>query len=92
VILEALIYQSYHGLIHHIGSPPVIGILTLEFLWTAAEAVGIPNNPAYVPEIVLPYGNRMTFFERLQNTLFWLWMRYVKFVDIALPYCPALSI
>jgi len=92
VFLEALLCQSYHGLIHHVGSPPVIGVITLEALWTAAEAVGIPTNPAFVPEIILPYGNRMTFFERLQNTLFWLWLRFVKLVDIALPYCPVLSI
>jgi hypothetical protein len=92
VLLEANFYQSYHGLIHHVGSPPIIGVISFEFLWTAAEAVGIPTNPAFIPEIFLPYGNRMTFFERLQNTLFWLWMRCVKLVDIALPYCPVLSI
>jgi hypothetical protein len=92
VFLEALLYQSYHGLIHHVGSPPVIGIVTLELIWTAAEAVGIPTNPAFIPDVMLPYGNRMTFFERLQNTLFWLWARCVKLVHIALPYCPVLSI
>jgi hypothetical protein len=92
VLLEALLYQSYHGLIHHVGSPPVIGIVTLEIFWTTAEAVGIPTNPAFVPEIVLPYGNRMTFYERIQNTLFWLWLRYVKLVNTALLYSPVLSI
>jgi hypothetical protein len=91
VFLEALMYQGYHGLIHHVGSPPVIGAASLELLWTAAEAVGIPNNPAFIPEIFLPYGNRMTFYERLQNTLFWLWIRCVKLVNVALPYCPVLS-
>ena len=85
VFLEALVYQSYHGLIHHVGSPPFIGILSYEALWTAAEAVGNPNNPAFIPDILLPYGNHMTFYERLQNTLFWLWMRYVKLVNIADP-------
>jgi len=75
-----------------VGSPPFNGVLSNEALWTAAEAVGIPTNPAFVPETFLPYGNHMTFFERLQNTLFWLWMRCVKLVDIALPYCPVLSI
>jgi hypothetical protein len=92
VLLEAILYQSYHGLIHHVGSPPVIGVLSLEFILTAAEAVGIPNNPAFIPELFLSYGSRMTFYERLQNTLFWLWMRCVKLVDIALPCCPVLSV
>jgi len=78
VLLEALIFKSYYGLIHHIGSPPVIGIQSLGGLWSAAEAMGNPTNPAFIPDALLPYGNRMTFYERLQNTLFWLWMRCVK--------------
>jgi hypothetical protein len=92
VFLEALMYQSYHGLIHHVGSPPVIGVVSLESFLTAAEAVGIPTNPAFIPDIFLPYGNRMTFYERLQNTVFWLWIRCVKLVDIALPCCLVLSV
>jgi hypothetical protein len=92
VLLEALLYQSYHGLVHHVGSPPVIGIVSLELFLTASEAVGIPTNPAIIPDIMLPYGNRMTFYERLQNTLFWLWMRWVKLVNISLPCCLVLSI
>jgi hypothetical protein len=75
VFLEALLYQSYHGLIHHLGSPPFIGTLSLEAFLTAPEAVGIPTNPAFIPDSFLSYGNHMTFYERLQNTLFWLWMR-----------------
>jgi hypothetical protein len=78
VFLEALFFQSYYGLIHYIGSPPVIGILSLEVMWSAAEAMENPTNPAMIPQILLPYGNRMTFYERLQNTLLWLWMRCVK--------------
>lgn len=85
VFLEALLYQSYHGLIHHVGSPPFIGVVSFEGFWTAPEAVGIPTNPAFIPDVLLPYGNHMTFCERLQNTLFWLWMRCVKLLDIADP-------
>ncbi|XP_033607657.1 UDP-glucuronosyltransferase 2B15 isoform X2 [Cryptotermes secundus] len=81
VFLEALLYQSYHGLIHLVGSPPVIGILSLECFWTAGDAMGTPNNPAFVPEILLSYGNRMTFYERLQNMLFWLWIRYKIYLE-----------
>jgi glucuronosyltransferase len=82
VILEALVYQSYHGLIHHVGSPPFIGVVPYESFWTAAEAVGNPTNPAFIPDILLPYGNHMTFYERLQNTLFWLWVRYKMHAEV----------
>ena len=68
-------FQSYHGLIHHVGSPPVIGILSHACLLAAGEANGNPTNPAFIPEVLLPFENRMTFYERLQNTLFWLWFR-----------------
>ena len=92
VLLEALMYQSYHGLIHHVGSPPVIGVLSLECFWTAVVASGTPTTPAFIPEIMLSYGNHMTFYERLQNTLFWLWMRCVNLSDIASPCCPIILI
>ncbi|GFG35080.1 hypothetical protein Cfor_04774, partial [Coptotermes formosanus] len=75
VFLEGVAYQSYHGLIHHVGSPPVIGILSYGSVFTAAEQVGNPTNPAFIPEIALPYGSHMTFYERLQSALLWLWMR-----------------
>jgi hypothetical protein len=82
VFLEALTYQSYHGLIHLVGSPPVIGILSVECFWTTGEAMGTPTNPAFIPEILLSYGNHMTFYERLQNMMFWLWIRSVILVNI----------
>jgi hypothetical protein len=85
VFLEALVYQSYYGLIHHVGSPPVIGVLSMDAVWTAADAMGTPSNPAFIPDILLPYGNHMTFYERLQSTVFWLWLRCVNLVDIANP-------
>ncbi|GFG28375.1 hypothetical protein Cfor_10539, partial [Coptotermes formosanus] len=82
VFLEGLAFQSYHGLIHHLGSPPVIGVLSLEGPLSAGEAMGNPTNPAFVPNNLLPYGNHMTFYERLQNTLFWLWTRYKLHTEI----------
>jgi len=88
VFLEALVYQSYHGLIHHVGSPPFIGVVSFECFWTAAEAVGNPTSPAFIPDNSLPSGNRMTFYEGLQNTLF-LFVDEVRDVS---RYCRALRI
>ena len=78
VFLEIQVYQSYYGLIHHVGSPPVIGIQSHASLLFAGEATGNPTHPAFIPPIFLPYGHRMTFSERLQSTLFWLWARCVN--------------
>jgi hypothetical protein len=51
VFLEAIFFQSYYGLFHHIGSLPVIGILSLEAMWSAAEAMGNPTTPAMIPQV-----------------------------------------
>jgi hypothetical protein len=69
---------AYQSLVHRVGSPPVIGILSFESLSTAGEEMGNPTNPAFMLDIFLRYGNHMTFYERLQNTLFWLWIRSVN--------------
>ena len=77
VFLEALMYQSYYGLIHHLGSPPWIGVLSLGSAWSTADSIGLPTNPSYIPEIILHYSDHMTFYERLMNSLMWLWSRLV---------------
>ncbi|KAJ9592373.1 hypothetical protein L9F63_015941, partial [Diploptera punctata] len=73
VFMELSRYQCYHGLIHHIGSPPVIGIRSVGITAATLAAVGNPNNPAYFPDYYLPYTSRMTFFERVHNTLLYVW-------------------
>jgi hypothetical protein len=78
VFLEVQVFQSYYGLIHHVGSPPVIGIQSHGSLIIAGETTGNPTNPAFIPEIAFPYGDNMSFYERLQNSLLWLWLRYVN--------------
>ena len=70
-------FQSYYGLIHHLGSPPVIGILSVGTLWAPADAIGAITNPSYIPDILSYYSDHMTFYERFRNTLFWLWVRLV---------------
>ncbi|KAJ4429683.1 hypothetical protein ANN_21884 [Periplaneta americana] len=82
VFLEALVHQSYYGLIHHVGSPPVIGIKSTHNLLLANSALANPVNPSYCPDLLMPFSSHMTFYERLQNTLFWIWMRYYLHVVV----------
>lgn len=77
VFLELSRFQCYYGLVHHVGSPPVIGIRTVGITNPTLSAVGNPNNPAYFPDYYLPYTSSMTFFERLHNSLYYVWYRYV---------------
>ncbi|KAJ9584430.1 hypothetical protein L9F63_021223, partial [Diploptera punctata] len=79
VFIEASIFYSYHGLIHHLGSPPMIGIISYEFTLTASYSSGIPYNPSCYPEFMLPFSDRMTFFERLENARYWLFLRRLNY-------------
>nr|CAD7599797.1 unnamed protein product [Timema genevievae] len=67
IIADITGLECVQGYIHKFGSPPVIGITAYSHpVWTS-YATGNPHNPAYFPEITLPFSNRMTFIKRLQN-------------------------
>nr|CAD7201414.1 unnamed protein product [Timema douglasi] len=67
IIVDITGMECVLGYIHKFGSPPVIGITAYSHpVWTS-YATGNTHNPAYFPEITLPFSNRMTFKERLQN-------------------------
>ncbi|KAJ9584429.1 hypothetical protein L9F63_021222, partial [Diploptera punctata] len=82
VFIEALIFYSFHGLIHHVGSPPVIGIMSFECTLTASYSSGIPDNPSYHPDSMLHFSDHMTFYERIESTMFWLFLRYTDMVTV----------
>ncbi|XP_069703750.1 UDP-glycosyltransferase UGT5-like isoform X2 [Periplaneta americana] len=77
VFLELSRYQCYYGLVHHVGSPPVIGIRSVGITAATLAAVGSPNNPSYFPDNYLPCSSHMTFFERVHNTALYLWNRFL---------------
>lgn len=58
----------------------MMGIISLQLGSMAQIAMGSTSNPAYVPEIGFDYTDRMTFPQRLRNTIFHLAaFAYVKF-------------
>lgn len=66
VLYETILMGPYLALVHTLGSPPVIGVSTVDgFLWSE-NSMGSPTHPAYVP-VIGPYTDHMTFFERLYN-------------------------
>lgn len=67
VIIEALMYHSYYGLLHKAGSPPLIGFLSLGMLASTNRAIGNPILPAYCPDMLLGYAHHMTFWQRVFN-------------------------
>ncbi|GLG92304.1 UDP-glucuronosyltransferase 2B15 [Gryllus bimaculatus] len=74
VFIEALMYQAYYGLLHTVGSPPLIGMVSLGGLAFNYNAIGNPHNPAVNPDIFSKNSENMNFWERLENTYIYLWL------------------
>lgn len=53
---------------HKLGVP-TIGVLTSVLLPWTNDMIANPDNPSYVPVYFNPYIQKMTFFERLHNTV-----------------------
>ncbi|XP_049792508.1 UDP-glycosyltransferase UGT5-like [Schistocerca nitens] len=67
VILERFMHHCYYGLVHKLGSPPMIGFVSLGAPSPALAALGNPNNPSCSPDIMVGYSDHMSFWERLYN-------------------------
>ncbi|XP_049956948.1 UDP-glycosyltransferase UGT5-like [Schistocerca serialis cubense] len=76
VILERLVYQCYYGLIHQLGSPPMIGFVSLSAPSPVLSSFGNPNNPAYSPDFMVGHTDHMSFWERLYNAYIIIRLHY----------------
>lgn len=56
--------------IAHILDCPVVGLQSHAMMPWTHDRFDQPNNPAYVPTLLLKYGSHMSFLERVENTLF----------------------
>ncbi|XP_067011624.2 UDP-glycosyltransferase UGT5 [Anabrus simplex] len=70
IIYEPMCGECLLGLTKRFGSPPVIGASAFSHPHWIDYMFGNPNNPSYIPDIMLPYLDHMTFLERMDNFLF----------------------
>jgi len=68
IITEIFGPDCYLGLSHRFNAP-ILSIISSDLLPWANDRIGIPNHPAYSPNYFLPYTHRMTFGQRLVNTV-----------------------
>ncbi|XP_069697550.1 UDP-glucosyltransferase 2-like isoform X2 [Periplaneta americana] len=54
----------------HLFKAPVISIVTSVSLPWGADRIGNVDHPAYIPNYFLPFSDRMSFWQRLVNTVF----------------------
>lgn len=52
---------------------PIIGITSHALMPWTNRWVGNPDNPAYIPSIFMDYSDKLTFIERVENTLMWIY-------------------
>lgn len=54
---------------------PFIGVVPLDALGLAHEAIGNPTNPALYPDFMLPFSGELNYLERMISAVFWVWIR-----------------
>ncbi|XP_043264519.1 UDP-glucosyltransferase 2-like [Colletes gigas] len=67
VIVELFIAPCFLGFGRHL-KVPMIGVIAANFHDWLSNSVGYPHNPSFMPALFAPFGQRMTFYERLVNT------------------------
>ncbi|XP_013149077.1 PREDICTED: UDP-glucuronosyltransferase 2B37-like [Papilio polytes] len=75
VIVEKFNSDCMLGLTHVFGiEAPIVGISSCAIMpWTYAR-FGLPNNPAYIPFSTTAYSSNMTFIQRLDTFISYLYM------------------
>ncbi|XP_046401574.1 uncharacterized protein LOC124167639 [Ischnura elegans] len=69
IFVEVFFFDCLLGFAHHFKAPVIAMVSQFSLPW-AYDIVGNPHSYSHSPSIFLPYGENMTFFERLRNTLF----------------------
>lgn len=54
---------------------PFVGITSHVLMPWTNDWVANPSNPAFVPALFLGFADKMSFFERLENTVYWAYSR-----------------
>ncbi|KAF2895932.1 hypothetical protein ILUMI_10246 [Ignelater luminosus] len=76
VIVEEFVLYAFMGFCHKYNTPCVTFSATGLSLLTSNQ-VGNPISPSYVPNIALPYLSHMNFFQRLFNSLMYVFCELV---------------
>ncbi|RZF36552.1 hypothetical protein LSTR_LSTR010663 [Laodelphax striatellus] len=83
ILYEALNYSGYLGFCELVGNPPLIGITTTHPAATTDAMTGNPSLPSYVPALMNPHQDRMSFTERMINFLMHCYWEYtrIRYID-----------
>jgi glucuronosyltransferase len=68
IITEFLVSDCFLGFVHKFKAPYVALIASVPYPWSNDRTAN-PDNPAYIPNYFSQYTDRMSFWERLRNTV-----------------------
>ncbi|KZC13026.1 PREDICTED: UDP-glucuronosyltransferase 2A3-like [Dufourea novaeangliae] len=68
IVVEVFLSPCYLAFGEHL-KVPVVAMMTSSFFDWLEDVTGNPHNPSFMPGLFSPYGQRMTFRERLMNTM-----------------------
>ncbi|XP_049780384.1 UDP-glucosyltransferase 2-like [Schistocerca cancellata] len=83
-IMERSLVPCFYGVAQAVGSPPMVGIVTVGAYPYTHWTHGNPDNPAYSPWWVHAYSDHLSFWQRLYSSYVWLYFILVWF-NVALP-------
>lgn len=84
IVVEVALIESLFGLSHHFNAP-LIGTSAFGASHWTTDLVGSPNFASYVPHTNTKYSDRMSFSERLHNSLFF-WTEIILHSRYHLPF------
>ncbi|XP_049958525.1 UDP-glucosyltransferase 2-like isoform X1 [Schistocerca serialis cubense] len=82
IISERVMTPCYYGLVHKLGSPPLIGYVSLGATTPTHWTDGNPSNPAYLLDFQARCSDHMSFWARVYVTYLWLFTNYYYFYQI----------
>ena len=63
----------------------IIGISTSALMPWANDRMGNPENPSYIPNLFSPYSDKMSFYERLTNSLQLILFKFMYYIYVEIP-------
>lgn len=77
VVMQPFLSDSFLGFVYKYNAPLVyLSPNTLSAMY--GEIVGNPITCSYIPDMYVDYDDKMTFFERLDNTLFFIFAKLAR--------------
>ncbi|XP_028128395.1 UDP-glycosyltransferase UGT5 isoform X3 [Diabrotica virgifera virgifera] len=82
ILAELFATNCYFGLAN-VCNAPVIGLSSTDLLPWMYQWYGSPENPSYIPVLFMDYSDKLSFFQRVENTLMLLFSKLVHLYSIA---------